>query len=469
MAPRILFVTGKLAEPSLRRVLADLAPAVGFAPEVAVMPITVAALLTTEWVGRRLAIPDGVNRVILPGYCRGDLTAVPIQGDVIVERGPKDLRDLPQYFGTRRGRPENYGQFDIEILAEINHAPSLTLEQILTLARGYRASGADVIDLGCDPGGHWVGIADAVRALRDESLRVSVDSFNADEVEAALAAGAELVLSVNATNCHLARGWYERFGTTVVVIPDTPTDLDSLDQSIEALKTAGVPFRVDPIVEPIGFGFAASLGRYVDVRRRHPNVEMLMGVGNLTELTDVDSAGVNVMLAGFCQEVGVRSVLTTEVINWCRSAVKEFDLARRLVYHAVTERVLPKHLEPDLIAFRDPRLYEVGELGLQQLARDVTDRNYRLFAERGEIHVINGSMYIHGTDPFQLFAEMQQHDSKLDPAHSFYLGYEMAKAVTALTLAKNYTQDQALRWGFLTVPEVSHRGGLTPTAGPSAP
>ena len=469
MAPRILFVTGKLAEPSLRRVLADLAPAVGFAPEVAVMPITVAALLTTEWIGRRLAIPDGVTRVILPGYCRGDLTALPLPVDVVAERGPKDLRDLPQYFGTRRGRPETFGQFDIEILAEINHAPSLTLEQILTLARGYRASGADVIDLGCDPGGPWGGIADAVRALRDASLRVSVDSFNADEVEAALAAGAELVLSVNATNCHLARGWYERFGATVVVIPDTPTDLDSLDQSIEALKWAGVPFRVDPIVEPIGFGFAASLGRYLDVRRRHPDVEMLMGVGNLTELTDVDSAGVNVMLAGFCQEVGVRSVLTTEVINWCRSSVKEFDLARRLVYHAVVERVLPKHLEPDLIAFRDPRLYELGESGLQQLARDVTDRNYRLFAERGEIHVINGSMYIHGTDPFQLFAEMQQLDSKLDQAHSFYLGYEMAKAVTALTLAKNYTQDQALRWGFLTVPEQSHRGGLSPKAGPSAP
>ena len=28
-----------------------------------------------------------------------------------------------------------------------------------------------------------------------------------------------------------------------------------------------------------------------------------------------------------------------------------------------------------------------------------------------------------------------------------------AKAVTALTLGKNYTQDQALRWGFLTRPE----------------
>ena len=36
----------------------------------------------------------------------------------------------------------------------------------------------------------------------------------------------------------------------------------------------------------------------------------------------------------------------------------------------------------------------------------------------------------------------------------------MAKAVTALTLGKNYTQDQALRWGFLTVPEESHRAKM---------
>ena len=43
-----------------------------------------------------------------------------------------------------------------------------------------------------------------------------------------------------------------------------------------------------------------------------------------------------------------------------------------------------------------------------------------------------------------------------DPSHAFYLGYEMAKAITALTLNKNYVQDEALRWGFLTRAEKSH-------------
>ncbi len=97
-------------------------------------------------------------------------------------------------------------------------------------------------------------------------------------------------------------------------------------------------------------GLPASLGRYLEVRRRYPDAEMMMGVGNLTELTDVDSAGVNVLLLGFCQEVGIRSVLTTQVINWCRSCVRELDLARRLVHFACTQQVLPKHLEPNLVA-----------------------------------------------------------------------------------------------------------------------
>jgi hypothetical protein len=120
--------------------------------------------------------------------------------------------------------------------------------------------------------------------------------------------------------------------------------LEGLDRTVETLTAHDVAFRIDPVIEPIGFGFAASLGRYLEVRRRYPQTEMMMGVGNLTELTDVDSAGINVLLLGFCQELGIRSVLTTEVINWCRSSVREIDLARKLMYYACNRRVLPKHL-----------------------------------------------------------------------------------------------------------------------------
>jgi dihydropteroate synthase-like protein len=453
--PRLLFVTGKLAEPALRRLLAELGPRAGFEYDVAVMPITVAALATTSWIARHLSIPSNTDRIVLPGLCVGDAATIAERAGIPAEHGPKDLRDLPDFFGAKQEPPPGYGAFDIEILAEINHVPRLSRDEVLAQARRYRDSGADIIDLGCDPDGAWSGAADTVRALRDGGLRVSIDSFNLTEVEAAAKAGAELVLSVNSSNRDAARAW----GCEVVALPDVPATLEGLDRTVESLHAWGVPFRIDPVIEPIGFGFAASLGRYLEVRRRYPEAEIMMGVGNLTELTDVDSAGVNVMLLGFCQELGIRSVLTTEVINWCRSSVRELDLARRLVYHACKERVLPKRLEPELLLLRDPKLRRHGAETLKELAERVTDTNFRLFAEAGQLHVINSQMNLQGTDPFALFAEMQERGN-IDSAHAFYLGYELAKAVTALTLGKNYVQDQALRWGFLTVPENSHRGKM---------
>ena len=204
-------------------------------------------------------------------------------------------------------------------------------------------------------------------------------------------------------------------------------------------------------------GSPNSLGRYLEVRRRYPDAAMMMGVGNLTELTEVDSAGINVLLLGFCEELGIRSVLTTQVINWCRSCVRELDLGRRLVYHAVKQHVLPKHQSTDLVMLRDASVRKHGQAFLDDLARCITDRNFRLFAEDGRLHVLNGVMHLEGSDPFVLFEEMCRRQD-IDPEHAFYLGYELAKAVTALTLGKNYTQDQALHWGFLTSPEQSHRG-----------
>src|SRR5262249_8745108 len=122
---------------------------------------------------------------------------------------------------------------------------------------------------------------------------------------------------------------------------------------------------------------------------------------------------------------------------------------------------LPKHLEPGLVLLRDPKLREQGEQALRELAARITDRNFRLFAERGLLHVFNDKMFLQGTDPFALFGQMQARE-EIDPSHAFYLGWEMAKAATALTLGKNYVQDQALRWGFLTVPEGGHREAAGP-------
>ena len=451
--PRIHFVTGRLAEHALRQVLDRLGPRAGFEHTVQVLNITVAALMTTPWIARRLEVPAGTNRVLIPGACRGSLDVFRDATEIPVERGPEDLRCLDEFFGQQARDRADYGRFDIEIIAEINHAPRLSTSDVLAEARRLAAAGADRIDVGCDPGDVWTGVGDCVRLLVDEGFAVSIDSFEPREVAAAVRAGASLVLSVNSTNVAAAADW----GCEVVVVPDVPETMAGFDDTVERLDRDGVRMRLDPVLEPIGFGFAASLGRYLDVRRRHPAAEMMMGIGNLTELTDVDSAGVNVALIGFCQEIGIRSVLTTEVIHWARSSVRECDLARRLAWHAVTHRTLPKHVEPRLVTLRAGRPQAHGQETLERLAAAIRDPNFRIFAEGGVIHVVGAGIHEQSRDPFALFDRLAAVGrADIDPGHAFYLGYEMAKAVTALTLGKDYRQDQALDWGHLTQPEIGH-------------
>src|SRR5438132_1016683 len=99
--PRYLFITGKLAEPSLREVLKTLAPQVGFEYEVLVLNITVAALMTPEWVARRLQVPLGIDHIYVPGACSGDWSIVEKAVGISVTAGPADVRDLPDLFGQQ--------------------------------------------------------------------------------------------------------------------------------------------------------------------------------------------------------------------------------------------------------------------------------------------------------------------------------------------------------------------------------
>ena len=132
-------------------------------------------------------------------------------------------------------------------------------------------------------------------------------------------AGAELVLSVNSSNREAARDW----GCEVVVVPDDPRSLAGLDETVERLgRRTAFGCESTRFWSRLGSVSPQSLGRYLQVRERYPDAEIMMGIGNLTELTDADSAAINVVLLGFCEELGIRSVLTTQVINWARSSVR---------------------------------------------------------------------------------------------------------------------------------------------------
>lgn len=439
---RVLFVTGKLAERALRDTLREL-PA-GIEPEVAVLGITVAALMTPRWIARHLPPPRDVDLILIPGLCQGEPAEIEQALGVRAEKGPADLRRIPEHFGLAAARRE-YGGYDLQILAEINNAHAWEPEALFRRAEYYATSGAEVIDVGCTPGTPFPALGDVVRELRARGHRVSVDSFEPGEIETAVAAGAEIVLSVNAQNLDVARD----LPATFVVIPDFGGGLETLDRSVERLEGWGRSYILDAVLDPIAFGFARSLGRYLQVRERHPEAEMLMGTANVTELLDADTTGVNAVLVAFCQEVGIRWALATEVIPWARGTVREIDVARRLMHYAVREGRLPKHLDDRLLTVKDAEILAYVEEELRDLQRQITDPNFRIFADESTITVLNRDLFVTGTVIQDIFDRLGVDEA----SHAFYLGKELAKAKLAVDLGKTYRQEGPLSWGYLTPEE----------------
>ena len=159
------------------------------------------------------------------------------------------------------------------------------------------------------------------------------------------------MLSIDETTLHLA----DEFDATPVVIPAKHGDLESLLRAMDALDARGHPYVADPILDPIHLGFTESLLRYAELRRRRPDAEILMGTGNLTELTDADSTGVTAALMGIVSELRIGNVLVVQVSPHCRRAVQEHDAARRLMFAAREDGTMPNNYGSELLCLTAPR------------------------------------------------------------------------------------------------------------------
>jgi dihydropteroate synthase len=436
-----LFVTGRLAEPALRSVLSDL----DIDHQIAVMNISVAALMTTRWIARRLSTPPGVDNIVIPGLCEGDVDTLQRAIGLPVRKGPADVRALPEWYGREAVRAE-LGPRDVVVFAEINDVQSLSRDQVIERALAYQADGADVIDLGLSLDRSWLTEGPpTIAALRDRGLSLSIDTLDPEHIRMADAAGVDYVLSLTPETIDLA----EEMRATPVLITEDPDDLDGLDRMASRLEGLGHPYLLDSILAPINSGFAASLARYVEVRRRHSESEILMGIGNLTELTEADTTGVTALLIGFCQEVGIGAVLTTEVIGWARGAVRATVLAAQLMHVAQRQARPPKHIESGLVTSRDESMRAPSEEELRAMQSEIADPNYRLFADADWLYAFNGERFVREDNLFAVFDQLDV----VEPSHAFYLGKELMKATIARGLRKNYRQEGPLDWGLFSFPE----------------
>lgn len=436
----ILFLTGKLAEKQLNLILEKMQPE--FTYTIHQLGLKVAALMTTDMISRRLKETFNADKIILPGRCRGDIEALSAELGLPIERGPEELKDLPLYFG-KAAHHYDLSKYKVKIFAEIVDAPNITVEEVIKRAYYYKRNGADVIDIGCLPETPFPHLEDIIKTLKQEDFTVSIDSLEDDDLIRGANAGVDFMLSLTNKSIWIA----DEVDATPIIIPETHGDLSSLEQAISVLQAKNKPFIVDPILDPIHFGFTESIVRNYNFRQKHPDVEMMMGVGNITELTHADTSGMNTLLLGMCSELNINHILATEVSQHARRAISEADYARRIMFAAEQNNTLPKHIDSSLMTVHDssPFPYQLDEI--KEFAAEIKDPSFRIQSSPDGIHIYNRDGLHTATDPFDLFPKLQVEN---DGGHAFYLGVELARAEIAWQLGKRFNQDQPLTWGCAT-------------------
>ncbi len=279
-----------------------------------------------------------------------------------------------------------------------------------------------------------------MRALKAAGFVVSVDSVAPDELLRGGKAGADYLLSLTLDTLWVA----DEVAATPILIPRTPADEASLYAAVEAMQKRGRAFLADSILDPIPFGLVAAIVRYHRLRERYPEAPIMMGVGNLTELIEADTSGINAVLFGICAELDVAAVLTTQVSNHARRAVKEADWARRIMHAASRHATLPKGLNDALMTVHAKHPFPDTPEEIADIAREVRDPNFRVQVSSLGLHVYNRDGLRLGQGAFELWPQLKLEN---DASHAFYMGVELAHAEIAHKLGKRYVQDQPLDWG----------------------
>jgi dihydropteroate synthase-like protein len=249
--------------------------------------------------------------------------------------------------------------FPIRVIAEIVDVGSKTLEEVFSAARYYINSGADIVDLGFNEK-NPEKIKEIVSALRSLGVPLSIDTMEKENIKCALEEGIDLILSFD---YELLNEFKDVEAAAVILpmkdgkIPENPDDrIRLLSENIKLAKKRGFKKPIaDPILNPVNFGLADSIITYRKFGSSFPDIPMLMGVGNVTELMDADSIGINAVLCGLASECGVDLVFTTEASDKTAGSVRELSTASKMMFISKKRGSPPKDLGLDLLILKEKR------------------------------------------------------------------------------------------------------------------
>jgi len=502
----ILIVTGRKAASAVKKYakLADIPV------KVHVCDIDVAAFLSLKMILDELSNLnlEDISKIIVPGAVRGDVSIIKEGLGIPCFKGPRNVSDLPlvismlsrnvelseklsadeildreikrnvdkelqsAYKSTKgctlkigKKKPIFLGTDIIHVIAEIPDAPTRSDKEVKRISRYYVNSGAEIIDLGMISGENnskeIERLVNSVRSVTD--VPISIDSLNEEEILAAVDSGIDLILSLDLTNYHIS----EFMDIPAVVIPRDEGGIpravneriNLMERLIQKLQDRNFDkFIVDLVLEPPNLGFVNSLQAFYEFRKKYPRIPMMLGSGNVTELIDADSIGVNALLASIASELDIDLIFTTEASKKTKGTVGELSKAVKMMYLSKRKEQPPKDLGIDLLCLKDKReierIRDPGEENLEKIEvkeeriPTLEDTEFRIYLS-DKIDVIyyknkNPELKFRGSNARELYMEIIHRKLIKNPEHAAYLGKELEKAEIALKLGKNYIQDEDL-------------------------
>jgi len=515
---KVLLITGALAEETVKRYAQESS----VNTETVALKIPVAALLTPETIAKALKAAEvpGFDVILVPGLIRGDTSLITKTLGVQTFKGPRYAADLPTVLDSlgevqlstvapaddllreklqkkalreiekaeqnRDALLKKPGSmligdlavgkdFPMRVLAEIVDAPLMDKEKIQRLAKHFVLAGADIIDVGMVAGESRPSDAKRIVELVKQAVDVpvSIDSLDPTEIQKAVQAGAELVLSADAGNIEAIAPYVS--DVAVVVIPTNQRQgifpkkaeerIKFLEQILEKAKKLGATkCLADLILEP-----SDVLESFIAFRRfadRNPDVPLFVGVSNVTELMDADSVGVNALLARLSSEVGASILLATEKSDKAKGTVGEETAAAKMMFLAKKRCSVPKDLGVDLLLLKDkrnreepydealeknmqvtvaekPNLTELDALGSFTIMVDRI-KEYVVTLHYSPTKLKKPDKIIKGKTADAICSKIIEWGLVSREDHMAYLGSELAKAEIALRTGKEYIQDRAM-------------------------
>ncbi len=471
----ILAVTGKLAQEEVRK----------YVENVYVIDIDVAAFISPS--NLKDIDLSHYDLVFVPGLAKGDWEKLEEEKGVKIRLGPIHASDLKTVMENIRevefshtvpackllnisrakenmdmvdnlqdsvfeiGNVRVGGNTRMKVVAEVVDATEITRDELISRVQYYESEGADIIDLGI-PVEHSVeDVRKAVKTAIDNcNTPISIDTFGKEAIDVGVEAGADMVMSISRENLDAL----ESVEDAAVVVVDH--DVSSLFSIIEKVKQKTDRVIADCLLEPQNI--SGSLFRYQEFRKMDVETPVLVGVGNVTELSDADSLGINATLAFIAEELSLNMLFTTEASLKTRGCVRELRKASYMSKAARLRSTPPKDLGISLLSLKDKKALRTrGPPDHIQAVEGKFHRDplgdFRIWIHKGKIVCSHDRLTVVGDDAKSISDTVIENDlvSRLD--HAAYLGRELKKAEIALKLGKNYIQDRELDFGIYSLRE----------------